>query len=142
MMEVEEGDNQFETRLKTSHLKIGLGGCLKEHKKPFAVLRYNNIEILIPYTYLQNLELELNNMLYRLDESIFALAKNEMLTEMRYDMNHKDAIGEDAWHRDNPQNCTLNHSWQSIQVRLRDRDYIETDCKIEPDYGKDRRNEQ
>lgn len=68
--------------------------------------------------------------------SIYELAKNEMLTEMIHDMNRAEEINKDMWHRDNQQQSFLNHQWQSINVLLRDDNYIETDCKVEPDYGK------
>lgn len=133
---MKDSNNPFKTKLKTSHLKLGLNGCLQEHKDPFAVLKYNNIEILLPYTYLKHLELDLVSDLYTLDRSVYRLGKDEILTEMGHDMNGATSISEHSWHRDSQNKCSLNHAWQSDVIRLRDKDYIETDSKVEPDYGK------
>jgi hypothetical protein len=133
---MKENNNPFKTKLKTSHLKLGLDGCLHEHKEPFAVLKYNNIEILLPYKYLEHLELDLQCLDYNLDRSVWRLGKDEILLEMRHDMHHAKAIDEYSWHRDSQSKCSLNHDWQSLNIRLRDKNYIETDTKVEPDYGK------
>lgn len=135
-LNMKDSNNPFKTKLKTSHLKLGLDGCLQKHKDPFAVLKYNNIEILIPYDYLQHLELDLQSLDYNLDRSVWKLGREEILLEMRHDMTQEKVIDEHSWHRDSQNKCSLNHDWQSLNIRLRDKDYIETDCKVEPDYGK------
>ena len=126
-------DNPFKSQMFTSYLTLSLDGTLGNPKSPYAVLYYNNINIIIPYEMLQKLVLDSP---YPHDLSVFKLGKDEILTEMRHDMIHCIKLNKESWHRDNPEMCSLNHEWQTIEIRLRKPEWIITTSKVNADYRK------
>lgn len=123
--------------MKASKLKVNLNGHLqKPTTEPFARLIYGNIEVQIPYFAFNALKLDLNTDVFGTMRDVFLFAQDEILVEMRHDMSGTKELNLACWHRDNPERCSFNHSWQALPIRGLDADYIQTNSKVKPDYCK------
>lgn len=98
--------------------------------EPMAKLVYGGVTIEIPLTIIHCLKLDLSPEEYTRAVSIFRLGIDEISKEMCFDIEKLQCCPPLIWFRDNQAKCTLDHVWQSPEIKRRDKHYIEWDQEL------------